>query len=47
MTDLASGVTHFQRDVYPGKAALFAELATTHTPHTLFISCSDAASSRS
>lgn len=42
MTDLASGVTHFQHDVYPGKAALFAELATNHTPHTLFISCSDA-----
>ncbi|MFE6921709.1 carbonic anhydrase [Nocardia sp. NPDC057663] len=42
MTDLANGVTHFQHDVFPGKAALFAELATTHTPHTLFISCSDA-----
>ncbi|MFD5176849.1 carbonic anhydrase [Nocardia sp. NPDC058379] len=42
MTDLADGVTHFQHDVFPGKAALFADLATTHTPHTLFIGCSDA-----
>ncbi|MFI5497545.1 carbonic anhydrase [Nocardia asteroides] len=42
MTDLAHGVTRFQHDVFPGKAALFADLATTHTPHTLFIGCSDA-----
>ncbi|MET9216019.1 MULTISPECIES: carbonic anhydrase [unclassified Nocardia] len=42
MTDLADGVTHFQHDVFPGKATLFADLATTHTPHTLFIGCSDA-----
>ncbi|MFK0289883.1 carbonic anhydrase [Streptomyces sp. NPDC090442] len=42
MQDLAEGVTRFQRDVFPTKAELFAHLATHHTPHTLFISCSDA-----
>ncbi|MGW6202587.1 carbonic anhydrase [Streptomyces sp. NPDC055089] len=42
MQDLAEGVARFQRDVYPAKAELFAHLATHHTPHTLFISCSDA-----
>ncbi|MEV0335162.1 carbonic anhydrase [Nocardia sp. NPDC050717] len=42
MSDLAQGVTRFQHDVFPGKAALFADLATTHSPHTLFIGCSDA-----
>lgn len=42
MHDLAAGVTHFQRDVFPVKAELFAHLATTHRPETLFIGCSDA-----
>ncbi|MEV6426158.1 carbonic anhydrase [Nocardia sp. NPDC051463] len=42
MHDLAAGVTHFQRDVFPAKAQLFARLATTHRPETLFIGCSDA-----
>ncbi|MEV7281635.1 carbonic anhydrase [Streptomyces sp. NPDC093111] len=42
MQDLAEGVARFQRDVFPAKAELFARLATHHTPHTLFISCSDA-----
>ncbi|WP_433684826.1 carbonic anhydrase [Nocardia sp. CA-119907] len=42
MHDLAAGVTHFQRDVFPVKADLFARLATTHRPDTLFIGCSDA-----
>ncbi|MFF2809570.1 carbonic anhydrase [Streptomyces sp. NPDC058000] len=42
MQDLAQGVARFQRDVFPAKAELFAHLATHHTPHTLFISCSDA-----
>ncbi|MEV6733060.1 MULTISPECIES: carbonic anhydrase [unclassified Streptomyces] len=42
MQDLAEGVEHFQQDVFPAKAELFARLATTHRPHTLFISCSDA-----
>ncbi|OKH99782.1 carbonate dehydratase [Streptomyces sp. CB02923] len=42
MQDLAEGVARFQKDVFPAKAELFARLATRHTPHTLFISCSDA-----
>ncbi|MFE9629332.1 carbonic anhydrase [Streptomyces sp. NPDC006527] len=42
MQDLAEGVAHFQRDVFPAKAARFRHLATTHRPSTLFISCSDA-----
>ncbi|MFJ7203994.1 carbonic anhydrase [Streptomyces sp. NPDC098789] len=42
MHDLAAGVAHFQQDVFPTKAGLFARLATTHRPHTLFIGCSDA-----
>ncbi|MDX3605349.1 MULTISPECIES: carbonic anhydrase [Streptomyces] len=42
MQDLTEGVARFQRDVFPAKAELFARLATRHTPHTLFISCSDA-----
>ncbi|MCX4539529.1 carbonic anhydrase [Streptomyces sp. NBC_01565] len=40
--DLAEGVAQFQRDVFPAKAELFARLATTHRPGTLFIGCSDA-----
>ncbi|MGA5135312.1 carbonic anhydrase [Streptomyces olivoreticuli] len=42
MQDLTEGVARFQQDVFPAKADLFAHLATHHTPHTLFISCSDA-----
>ncbi|MFF8555641.1 carbonic anhydrase [Streptomyces sp. NPDC015501] len=42
MQDLTEGVARFQRDVFPAKADLFARLATHHTPHTLFIGCSDA-----
>jgi carbonic anhydrase len=42
MYDLAGGVAQFQRDVFSRKADLFAHLATTHTPYTLFIGCSDA-----
>ncbi|GAB2719384.1 carbonic anhydrase [Kitasatospora kifunensis] len=42
MQDLTEGVARFQRDVYPAKAGLFAHLAATHRPTTLFISCSDA-----
>jgi carbonic anhydrase len=42
MYDLAEGVAQFQRDVFSRKADLFAHLATTHTPNTLFIGCSDA-----
>ncbi|MYS82106.1 carbonic anhydrase [Embleya scabrispora] len=42
MSDLAEGVARFQRDVFPAKAELFRHLASHHTPHTLFIGCSDA-----
>ncbi|MFC4530031.1 carbonic anhydrase [Sphaerisporangium dianthi] len=42
MHDLAEGVARFQQDVFPAKAELFARLATHHSPHTLFIGCSDA-----
>ncbi|MEV0668933.1 carbonic anhydrase [Mycobacterium sp. NPDC050441] len=42
MYDLAEGVAQFQRDTFPAKSDLFAHLATTHRPHTLFIGCSDA-----
>ncbi|WP_406145169.1 carbonic anhydrase [Streptomyces anulatus] len=42
MQDLSEGVARFQRDVYPAKAGLFARLATSHRPSTLFIGCSDA-----
>ncbi|MBC2641957.1 MULTISPECIES: carbonic anhydrase [unclassified Rhodococcus (in: high G+C Gram-positive bacteria)] len=42
MQTLTDGVTRFQKDVFPAKAELFAHLATHHTPHTLFIGCSDA-----
>ncbi|MFH8386078.1 carbonic anhydrase [Kitasatospora sp. NPDC018058] len=42
MHDLAKGVARFQQDVFPARKELFAHLATHHTPHTLFIGCSDA-----
>ncbi|MER6383491.1 carbonic anhydrase [Streptomyces sp. NPDC001250] len=42
MQDLAAGIAHFQRGVFPTKAARFQHLAATHQPSTLFISCSDA-----
>ncbi|MFF4099570.1 carbonic anhydrase [Streptomyces sp. NPDC001903] len=42
MQDLTEGLAHFQQDVFPAKAELFARLATTHRPPTLFIGCSDA-----
>lgn len=42
MRHLAEGIDRFQQEVFPAKAGLFAHLATTHQPGTLFISCSDA-----
>ncbi|MEY9844451.1 carbonic anhydrase [Streptacidiphilus sp. MAP5-3] len=42
MQDLTEGVARFQRDVFPARTELFAHLATHHSPHTLFIGCSDA-----
>jgi carbonic anhydrase len=42
MQNLIDGVARFQQLVVPTKAHLFARLAQTHTPATLFIGCSDA-----
>ncbi|WP_030683046.1 carbonic anhydrase [Streptomyces sp. NRRL B-1347] len=42
MRHLAQGIDRFQREAFPAKAGLFARLATTHQPGTLFIGCSDA-----
>lgn len=42
MHDLSDGVARFQQEVFPAKADLFARLAATHRPATLFIGCSDA-----
>lgn len=42
MRHFAEGITRFQREVFPAKAGLLAQLATTHQPSTLFIGCSDA-----
>ncbi|MCI3928192.1 carbonic anhydrase [Streptomyces sp. AN091965] len=42
MRHLAQGVDRFQREAFPARAGLFAHLATTHQPGTLFIGCSDA-----
>lgn len=42
MQDFTDGLARFHRDVFPAKAGLFARLATTHRPKTLFIGCSDA-----
>ena len=40
-SDLLSGHKRFQREVYPGKADRFAELAEGQHPHTTFVTCSD------
>ncbi|MFF9348952.1 carbonic anhydrase [Streptomyces sp. NPDC014734] len=42
MHDITDGPERFRRDVFPARAELFARLATTHRPRTLFIGCSDA-----
>ncbi|MEU6873050.1 carbonic anhydrase [Streptomyces sp. NPDC046751] len=42
MQDFTDGLARFHHDVFPAKAGLFARLATTHRPKTLFIGCSDA-----
>ncbi|MFF4653028.1 carbonic anhydrase [Streptomyces sp. NPDC001380] len=42
MNAMAQGFQRFSREVFPARAALFEELATTHRPTALFIGCSDA-----
>ena len=42
MPDLVEGAARFQRAVLPTEEELFSHLAGHHTPHTLFIGCSDA-----
>jgi carbonic anhydrase len=41
MQDIIDGFLKFQRDVFPERKELFRKLATSQTPRTLFISCSD------
>lgn len=41
MKDIIEGFLKFQRDIFPGRAALFQDLATRQSPRALFISCSD------
>ncbi|WP_109482120.1 carbonic anhydrase [Paraburkholderia sp. C35] len=41
MQDIIDGFLKFQRDVFPARKELFRKLATSQTPRTLFISCSD------
>ncbi|WP_329955789.1 carbonic anhydrase [Cupriavidus necator] len=41
MHEIIDGFLKFQRDVFPARKDLFRKLATSQTPRTLFISCSD------
>jgi carbonic anhydrase len=41
MKEIIDGFLKFQREAYPGRQQLFKQLATSQTPCTLFISCSD------
>jgi carbonic anhydrase len=41
MQDVIDGFLKFQRDAFPERKELFKKLATSQTPTTLFISCSD------
>jgi carbonic anhydrase len=41
MQDVIDGFLKFQRDAFPERKELFHKLATSQTPTTLFISCSD------
>jgi carbonic anhydrase len=41
MQNIISGFRQFQRTEFPKRSALFKKLATSQSPTTLFISCSD------
>lgn len=41
MRDIIDGFLRFQREVYPQRAELFKQLATTQHPKALFVTCSD------
>jgi carbonic anhydrase len=41
MQEVIDGFLKFQRDVFPQRRELFRKLASSQTPRTLFISCSD------
>jgi len=41
MKEVIEGYQQFKRDVFPARRELFRQLASSQTPHTLFISCSD------
>lgn len=41
MKDVISGVTKFQREVFPERQKQFEQLATGQTPEVLFITCAD------
>lgn len=41
MQEIIDGFLKFQRDIMPARRELFRKLATSQTPRTLFISCSD------
>ena len=42
MPKFTAGVIRFQKDVFPGKKALFEKLSKGQSPEALFITCSDA-----
>jgi carbonic anhydrase len=41
MQDIIDGFLKFQRDAFPERSELFKQLATTQSPGTLFVTCSD------
>ncbi|MGO4830408.1 carbonic anhydrase, partial [Cupriavidus sp. 2KB_15] len=41
MQEIIDGVLKFQRDAFPQRSDLFKRLATSQSPSTLFIACSD------